>query len=115
MSEKHTDWIPKTYNLSGGWSIKNDQEGLYLELDENFATVAGPDVKLFLTQKNLRKITDREMVADHGLFIQDMISAKGAQRYKLPVQSLSDYQAIVFHCERYSVVWGGIDLTSLHN
>ena len=103
-------WADKQYSVSGGWSIVEDQGNYFLQLSDDFKTSKGPDLKLFLTTKPIAEIGNREAIEKHSLFVANLKSPKGEQRYQLPDGvNPSDFKGFAIHCEEFSVVWGGVD------
>ena len=103
-------WTGKTYSVSGGWSIEQENDNYYLQLSEDFETSQGPDLKLFLTTKPILEIGNREAIEAHSTFIARLNSVTGAQRYPLPEGiDPNQFKGLAIHCEEFSVVWGGVD------
>ena len=115
MSDKEIvsgmNWVGKTYNINGHWSIKPKDDKRYVVFGDDFSTPRGPDVKVFLSQKRMEDIDKRESVDIDGLFLGEMTEFKGTQSYEIPNEIvLEDFESIVIHCKAYSVVWGGTNL-----
>ncbi|RZN83344.1 MAG: electron transfer flavoprotein [Winogradskyella sp.] len=106
-----TNWVSKTYNINGHWSIESKDDKRYVVFGDDFSTPRGPDVKVFLSQKRMEDIHKRESVDIDGLFLGEIATFKGMQSYEIPTEAvLEDYESIVIHCKAYSVVWGGTNL-----
>ncbi len=110
LGQSSTEWIPKNYLMEGTWTLAKEGNQTYLVLGEDFRTIEGPDLKLFLSPKDMEEIGKRESIDQSGVLIDLLASHQGAQRYLLPVTDLSRFKSIVVHCQKYSVVWGGIRL-----
>ena len=51
------------------------------------------------------------MLQKYGVFIANLKSNKGSQKYLIPETiSISDFNSIVVHCEKYSKVWAATDI-----
>ena len=108
---KHTGWTNKNYKLSGTWSLQKINGQDYFVLENDFKTSDGPDLKVFLLEKEIDKVGENEAVDKQGVFLGDLKSFTGAQRYAIPKNiDLSKYHSIVIHCKKYTVVWGGVNL-----
>lgn len=106
--QKGNKWVKKSYKIEGDWAIKNTNGILKLNFAENFKTSRGPDVKVYLSPKQIEDIDKREPVDKKGVFLGVIENFSGAQSYKIPEGiRLEDYSSIVLHCQAYSVVWGG--------
>ena len=108
---KNTSWTDKTYKVTGTWSVQKVNDQYFFILEHDFRTSQGPDLKIFLVQKEIDKIDKDEAVEKEGIFIGGLKSVTGAQRYAIPKNiDISKYHSIVIHCEKYTVVWGGVNL-----
>ena len=93
-------------SLEGDWSIVQTEEGSFLELADNFSAKSGPDVKIFLSPLAANEV-NKKNAADGGLFLKLLETFEGSARIKIPEGTdLSNYQSLVFHCEKYSKLWG---------
>lgn len=112
LAQQGDQWTDKVYSVEGKWAIQEDSGKLYFELGSDFMTLAGPDLKLFLSPAAIQDIGDRDAVDKQGgLLIAGLESNKGAQKYQLPDGiELSNYKSLVIFCPKFSVVWGGISL-----
>lgn len=109
--QKGNTWVKKNYSVSGSWSVKVENGRSYLVLQSDFATKKGPDLKLFLTEKTASSIGKNEAVEKHGIFLGDLKSNKGKQKFLLPSGiSMADFKSLVIHCEEYTKVWGAAPL-----
>jgi hypothetical protein len=104
-------WVNKDEITTGDWSINTINEDIILSFHENFITPDGPDLKLFLSPKDINDIGVNESIQDDGLYLDVLKTVTGKQEYSLPEKEvLSNYKSLVIHCEKYTVVWGGIDI-----
>ncbi len=100
-------WTEKSYAVQGTWTIVQEGNNYFVELDDNFRTRNAPDLKIFITPGNSWDLTDTNAIR-RGVLISELESNRGAQRYRLPaaaVQALPDARSIMIHCERYSKLW----------
>ncbi len=100
-------WVSKQYSIQGGWEISQKNGQTVIRFSDDFKTKAGPDLKVFLSKKNISDVTGRNATQD-AIQLDVLASNKGAQEYVLPQGvSLSDFSSLLIHCEAYSVLWGG--------
>ena len=105
-AQSGNSWIKKNYAAQGDWTIETKNGQHFLVLADNFKTKKGPDLKLFLTKKSSASIGKNEAVEAHGTFVANLKSHNGGQSYRIPSGvNLSDFKAIVIHCEKYTKVW----------
>lgn len=112
LAQQGDQWTDKVYSVEGKWAIQEDSGTLYFELGNDFMTLAGPDLKLYLSPMAIQDIGDRESIDKKGgLMVAGLKSNKGAQQYSFPKGiELSSYKSLVIYCPKFSVVWGGISL-----
>lgn len=112
VAQKGDQWTDKVYSIDGNWAIEEESGSVYFKLGSDFMTLAGPELKLYLSPIAINEISDREAIDKKGgLMIAELKSNKGAQKYPLPQDVvLSDYRSIVIFCPKFSVVWGGASL-----
>jgi len=109
------DTGPRTFDVSakpleGTWSIETRDDGSYIVFGDDFVTSNAPDLKIFLSQQDVRNVTDNTAL-DEAVFVAELKSSKGAQEYKLPDGfSLTNYHSVLIHCEQFTVFWGGANL-----
>jgi len=100
----------KKYKIKGSWTITQVDGKNVLKFGDDFKTKNGPDLKIFLSKKNVADLKKNpEFIAPINLGLID--SNKGAQEYILPDDiNLDDYESILIHCEAYNILWGGFDI-----
>ncbi len=104
-------WINKDEITTGNWSIISKGNEIILIFKKNFQTPDGPDLKLYLSTIKMEDIGVNDAIHRAGLLIDNLKAIKGKQEYNLPnKKTLSNYKSLVIHCEKYTVVWGGINL-----
>jgi len=104
------DWTNLGYNAKGTWRIVEEDGQKFVELDDDFRTRSGPDLKLFLTPASVDSVTGRT-ATDGAVRVAELDSNRGAQRYAIDSDiDLSNYQSIIIHCERFSKLWVGSSL-----
>ena len=105
-------WTKINFKIKGSWSIAEVNDEHVLTLSDDFKTKGAPDLKLFLSTKDISAINN-ENATEATHFIAPLKSKKGGQTYTIPKSvDLSSYKSIVIHCEKYSKVWGGTNLTA---
>jgi hypothetical protein len=112
LAQEGDQWSDKVYSVEGKWKIQEDSGVLYFELGSDFMTLAGPDLKVYLSPIAIQDIDDRDAIDKKGgVMIAGLKSNKGAQKYPIPegIQP-SDYKSLVIFCPKFSVVWGGVSL-----
>ena len=106
-----TNWVKKYYDICGRWAIEKQADKKILVFEDDFKTLRGPDVKVFLSQKHIEDIDKRESVDLEGTLLGEIANFSGAQSFEIPKEiSLDDFKSIIIHCRAYSVVWGGTNL-----
>lgn len=112
IAQSGNEWVDKVYDVKGDWSIEEDGDDKYFVLANNFYTLTGPDLKLYLSPLKMEEINNRDAVdQEGGVFVAELTSNKGAQKYKIPSgTNLSDFNSLVIHCRKFSVVWGGVNI-----
>ena len=76
----------------------------YLEIDQNFKTDRGPDLKIIL--HNSAKV-DAKVKSGEYVSLGKLKAFNGSQRYQLPQDlNLDDYQSVAIWCEQYNVTFG---------
>lgn len=104
-------WIGKGYAIAGGWKIINRNDKNIIVFDENFRTRNGPDLKVFLSKKTVDNV-NQSTLNQRGVKLGPLIANKGAQEYEIPTELiLQDFSSILIHCEQYSHLWGGGDMS----
>ena len=103
-------FVSKKYDIKGGWQLLEENGQTIIRFDESFATKGGPDLKIFLSPKSIKKVTGKTAV-DGSLLLGVLESTNGTQDYIIPEGvSLDDYESILVHCQQFSVLWGGGNL-----
>ena len=101
------DWTKKTASISGNWSIVEERGSHFLILSDDFKTKKAPDLKLFLSSRDLSAI-DGSNATSQAVFIAKLKNVRGGQRYSIPGDiDLDKHSTLLLHCEKYSKVWGG--------
>lgn len=112
--ESFGKWQTIDFGVTGQWKIIQEEDGLYVVLDEQFTTKNGPDLHILLSPQPVSALTHSNTAegaldvgllksADNSALFQKM---KGAQRLKIAEGTdLQKYQSIAIHCVKYSHVW----------
>lgn len=106
-SASSQDFIQKSYNIKGNWSVIQEGGKTIIRFSDDFKTKKGPDLKVFLSPQTVADVTGR--TALEGAVTLGVLKAnKGTQDYIVPAGvSLIDFSSVLIHCEAYSVLWGG--------
>lgn len=114
---KHSDMMApatfqkKTYALKGSVTVEHRGDQTVLVFSDDFKTKKGPDLKVFLSKNAVSDATGSNATTD-AIRLGALTSNKGAQEYVLPAGvTLSDYSSVLVHCEAFSKLWGGADIT----
>ncbi len=100
----------KRYSIHGEWNITSVDGKTVLRFSDNFKTKNGPDLKVFLSPKNMGDLTGKTAL-DGALNLSVLQSNKNEQSYTIPdTVDLTQYESVIIHCEAYSVLWGGFDI-----
>lgn len=100
-------WTKKTASISGSWSIVEEGGSRFLILSDDFKTKKAPDLKLFLSSRDL-SATDGSNATTEAVLIAKLTSAKGGQRYPISGDiNLDEHSTLLLHCEKYGKLWGG--------
>ena len=106
------DFTKKSFRIQGNWSITTEADGRrILRFDDAFKTRNAPDLKVFLSPEPVASRNGRN-ATDGALLISPLTSHKGAQEYEIPADvDLTSFGSLLVHCEAYSKLWGGSDLS----
>ncbi len=100
-------WTKKTASISGSWSIVEEGGSRFLVLSDDFKTKKAPDLKLFLSSRDLSAI-DGSNATDHAVLIGKLKTARGGQRYLIQDSiDLDERSTLLLQCEKYAKLWGG--------
>lgn len=101
----------KTYALKGSVTVEQRGNQTVLVFSDDFRTKNGPDLKVFLSKNAVSDATGTNATTD-AIRLGELSSNKGGQEYVLPDGvSLSDYASVLVHCEAFSKLWGGADIS----
>ena len=104
LTPAFSSWGKKS--VKGSWKIVKEDQTYVIVLGDDFAAKNGPDVKVFLSPKNVIDI-EGSNATEGSLFVTQITQFKGQYRIALPNDvNLDSYQSLVFHCEEYSKLWG---------
>ena len=62
IAQKGNQWVDKVYSIRGNWSVQKENKEMYFVLGGDFYTLAGPDLKLYLSQKEMSEINNRDAI-----------------------------------------------------
>ena len=110
MSQNEGGWVNKQYNIKGGWEILEKNGKSIIKFTDNFQTKGGPDLKIFLSKRDITSATGKNATSN-SILLSALKSNSGAQEYVVPSNiDLNDYQSVLIHCESFSVLWGGANI-----
>ena len=106
-----TLWEKHSNAIEGEFRIVERTDGTRaLVLSSDFSTKAGPDLKLVLSPRERESVTRKNVLAQSHV-VAAMRSPRGAQEYELPGSvDLSRYKTLAVHCEKYTKLWGAVEL-----
>jgi len=105
----------KSKALKGSVRFVSANGNRFIVFGDNFKTKNGPDLKVVLSPLSFDEVTGKN--AMRGAKVVALLQAvSGSQRYTIPPEiDLDGMKSLLIHCEKYSVLWGGVSLTSLDN
>ncbi len=99
-------FIKRDYNILGNWSLKQENNQVYLIFHSNFKTKNGPDLKVFLSKQSSSTLNGKN-ASENAIFLKDLKSNKGEQKYLIPANvNVVDYKCVLIHCLKYDKLWG---------
>ena len=102
-------WVSKQKSIDGAWQIEKRNGQTVLRFSDGFQTNRGPDLKLFLSKRDISNVTGNN--ATDGVFLSKLKNNQGYQEYVIPNNiNIDDYASLMIHCERFSVLWGGTNI-----
>lgn len=102
-------WVAKQKSIEGAWQIEKRNGQTVLRFSDGFQTNRGPDLKLFLSKRDISKVNGNN--AADGVFLSKLKNNTGYQEYVIPNNiDINDYASLLIHCERFSVLWGGTNI-----
>ena len=103
-------FVKKKKKVAGEWEVVQRDGNTYIVFSDDFKTSNGPDLKVFLSPKDIASVTGKT-ATEGSISIGELQKTKGAQEYLVPAEvNLADYASVLVHCEQFSVLWGGADL-----
>ena len=104
-------FIRKQKSISGDWSVVEVNGQTVIRFSDNFKARSGPDLKVFLSPQTVDKVSGRT-ATNGAVLLGKLKSTKGTQDYVLPAGvSITDFASVLVHCEQFSVLWGGGELS----
>jgi len=100
-------FVQKSKRLKGNYKIVQENGQTIIRFSDNFKTVNGPDLKVFLSPNTIENASGQN-ATDGAVLLGFVKSKKGTQDYVLPAGvTLGDFSSVLIHCEAFSVLWGG--------
>ena len=105
------EWVSKSYDIEGRWSIQESNGQRFLRFDEGFKTKRAPDLKIAFHPKPIASVTAANAL-DGATVIAELKQYRGARVFRLPAGlDLSQFASVIIHCEKFTVLWGGADVS----
>lgn len=105
------DFQKKSFSLKGSVSVEQRGDRTVIVFSDDFRTKNGPDLKVFLSKNAVSEATGRNATTN-AIRLGVLKSNKGGQEYVLPEGvTLTDFSSVLVHCEAYSKLWGGADIS----
>ncbi len=106
ISSRTSDLQPGGYEISGNAFLEElDNGALQLRLDDEFSTLAGPDVRIFLTD-NPNSTNNGIEIVNIGTLGGGINHFQGALTVDVPADiSIDQYDFIVFYCVAFRQHW----------
>jgi len=105
------NFVKKRYSIKGNWDIKSINGQTVIQFDDNFKTKSGPDLKVYLSKNSLSESTSKS-VDKTSVKLSVLKSNRGHQSYIIPENiNISEFESVLIHCEAFSVLWGGFDIS----
>ncbi len=106
-----SDWTRKSNKITGSWEIAETSSGYELRLGADFKTKNAPDLRLVLSPNTTTSASAKNALTG-GVVIAPLASPKGAQSYVIDAGTdLTAYRSLLIHCEQYTKLWGGAELS----
>lgn len=88
-----------------------NEEGRWLEFNEDFKTGRAPDLRVYLSPVAASELTAETIEGGMSVFLAELDSRKGSQRYQIPENiDLTRFRSVAVHCLRYSKLYTAADL-----
>lgn len=97
--------------LQGTWEIINKNGKFYLELKDDFKAKKAPDIKVYLSKKQSSEI-DKTNANQDVVLLHLLEKFDGQMQIAIPEGvDFTQYHSLVFHCLKYSKLWGTSPIT----
>ncbi len=88
-----------------------NEEGRWLEFNDDFKTGRAPDLRVYLSPVAASELTAETIEGGMSVFLAELDSRKGSQRYKIPENiDLTLFRSVAVHCLKYSKLYTAADL-----
>lgn len=105
------DFVNKQYKIKGDWSLVQSDGAWVIRLSDNFKTKSGPDLKIFLSPQTIESVNGRT-ATEGSVLVSVLESSRGGQEYVLPAGiDPKNFESLLIHCEQFSVLWGGANIS----
>lgn len=104
------DFVRKSKRLKGSYEVVQRGDQTVIVFSKDFRAAGGPDLKVFLSPKNVSQATGKN-ATEGSVLLAELSSTRGTQEYIVPAGvNLADFGSVLVHCEEFAVLWGGSDL-----
>jgi len=112
VTDSGSMWKKGKYEVAGGFSFEDRDDGTYLVIGSDFKTKEGPDLKFVLSPTDYTSVKAKTALKG-GLIVGKLKSFSGAQEYKLPAGvNASSYKSLLVHCELKTKLWASAPINS---
>ncbi|PIQ60173.1 MAG: hypothetical protein COV99_12065 [Bacteroidetes bacterium CG12_big_fil_rev_8_21_14_0_65_60_17] len=88
-----------------------NEEGRWLEFNEDFKTGRAPDLRVYLSPVAASELTAETIEGGMSVFLAELDRRKGSQRYRIPENiDLTRFRSVAVHCLKYSKLYTAADL-----
>ncbi len=96
--------VDRGHPTSGNARIVSENGQRYLEFDQRFRTVGGPDVRVILSRTQVVPVNVNEQ--DY-ITLAPLESVNGTQRYVIPANvNLDEFPSVAIWCRQFNVTFG---------
>lgn len=88
-----------------------NEEGGWLEFNDDFKTGRAPDLRIYLSPVAASELTAESIEGGMSVFLAELDSRKGSQRYRIPDDiDLTRFRSVAVHSLKYSKLYTAADL-----
>ncbi|MGH3738118.1 MAG: DM13 domain-containing protein [Micromonosporaceae bacterium] len=109
------EFVTHEHDTSGTVKLIRNPDGKHQLAIEKLDTSNGPDLRVWLTDQEVKSGQDGWFVFDDGEYVElgALKGNKGSQVYEIPADvDVSKYRSVTIWCKRFSVSFGAAELTA---